>query len=105
MKKNLLVLFLVCLLFLTGGCGNKQEKIDKKMEEYATDYYNRYIKNYVTGLDIPEISVANLEAAVKAGAEYEMDIFKDCTETSHASLTLDDKGEVTDVELHMNCKK
>lgn len=104
MKKKLLVLCVISSILLVSGCGNKQEKINAKMEEYTKEYYETYIKGSVIGLDVPEISLKDLKSAVNAGAKYELDIFKKCTDTSYATLTLDDNGDVTKVDFHMNCK-
>lgn len=104
MKKYLLLGSLVLVLFVTAGCGDSQKKKDEAMKKYVTEYYTTYIKDKVTGLDIPEITIGNLKAAVEVGAEYDMDKLKDCADSSYASLILDDKGDITEVELHMNCK-
>ena len=79
MKKKMILLLFIGL-FIFAGCENKQEKINNKMAEYVTDYYETYIKN------------------------YDLVLFEDCTDSSYATLILDDDKNISSIEFHMNCK-
>lgn len=109
-KKKILILSVTLFSLLAVGCGNskaaKQEKINQKMEEYARDYYATYILGKVEGLDIPEISIDNLENAnANGGANYDLSDLKNCTKDSYARLILkENKRDIDTVELKMNCK-
>lgn len=109
-KKKVLVLSVTLFSLLVLGCGNnkaaKQSKANEKMEEYARNYYETYILGHVEGLDIPEISIDNLENANKnGGANYDLKELEGCTKDSYARLILkDNKREIDRVELKMNCK-
>lgn len=108
--KKVLVLSVALLSLLAVGCGNskksKEAKINQKMEEYARNYYETYILDHVEGLDIPEISIDNLENANKnGGANYDLTDLEDCTKDSYARLILkENKRDIDKVELKMNCK-
>ena len=105
MKKMILIgiSFILCLCFT--GCGDKQKKYEEVMEEYVRDYYQNYHK--VTGIDIPEITIANLENANKnGGANYDLSKLEDCNSTSLARLILKENStEIDHIEFKMNCKK
>lgn len=101
MKKMLLSILLVGLILFTG-CENKEQTINDAMKEYTTDYYETYIKGKNLGIDIPEITVANLKAALER--DYDMKKLEDCTDSSYATLILDNDENIKSIELHMNCK-
>ncbi len=109
MMKKYAVLSVAILSLLACGCGNskaKQSKYEKTMEEYATNYYQTYILDKVEGLDVPEISVANLENAnVNGESNYDMKKLSGCTKDSYVSLILNEnKRDIDSYEFHMNCK-
>lgn len=85
MKKNLILLLGLSLLILVG-CGNK-DKYQDIMKEYATDYYEKYMKDitmneYVITLDMLE------NANEKVNSNYDLSKLDKCEDTSSVTITL-----------------
>ncbi len=99
MKKG--IIFLGCL-FLLAGCESSNEKL---MKEYATDYYNTYMKN-VTGLSEARITLENLKNVNKQEGKEKYDLKKleKCSDESYVSLILvEGKNEIDTIETHLEC--
>lgn len=105
MKKKFVLALLLCS-FLVVGCGKTSEKkINEKMEEYAKDYYATYVKDFQEGATNQVVSLSALKELVENGtSDYDLSIFKNCKDESYADLALSEDGEITSIELHMNCK-
>ena len=107
-KKGMVVTSAALLCVLAVGCGEgKQESYEKTMEEYARDYYETYILDKVEGLDVPEITIANLENVnANGGANYDLSKLEGCTSTSYVRLILAENGrDIDHVEFNMRCEK
>lgn len=104
--KKVLIVSILGLSLLAFGCGKKSVSREEALEEYAKDYYEKYILSSVTGLDIPEISLADLENSNEAGeTKYDLKKFEKCEKTSYARLILkENKKDIESVELKLNCK-
>lgn len=105
MKKVLLVAVLVISLTL-AGCGNqaKTEKYEKTLEEYARNYFEKYVP--VQGMSQVEIKIADLKNAVDhANADYDLSKLEGCTENSMVKLILKPNSrDIEKVEFELNCK-
>lgn len=104
--KKVLILSIAVLSLFAVGCGKKKVNREAVLEEYARDYYGRYILDKVQGLDIPEISIEDLEKANKSGqTNYDLKKLDKCEKTSYARLLLNENGkDIDSVELKLNCK-
>ena len=107
-KKGAVLTGAALLCVLAVGWGKyKQASYEKTMEEYARDYYQKYILDKVEGLDIPEIAISNLENAnTNGGANYDLKKLEKCTATSYVRLILkENKKDIDHVEFKMSCEK
>ena len=105
MKKLLISVALICVLFVSGcGCNNNSK--EAIMKKYADDYYDKFMKDYVIGNDVVEISIEMLENANKnAGTDYDLSKLDTCKKTSKIVFTLKtDSNKVSKTEYDLNCE-
>lgn len=105
---KMLIISLALVTIFAVGCGKKEKmsSYEKAMDEYARDYYDKYMKS-VNGINEPTIYLSNLENAVNIkGDSYDMSRFEGCERSSSAIIhTKKDSKEIDSVELHMECEK
>lgn len=113
MKKIIILGF--ALLFVTGcGCSKsietREKELEAKMKEYASDFYEKNVKDYMNGIDAQKVTIADLK---KQG--YDTDLLVDptsgtaCTAESYATIKIKNPDDVANskytVENHLVCGK
>ena len=104
MKKILAIMVLASSLLLVG-CGD-QSKYEDTMKDYATTFYNNYLKGN-EGLPNPyQVSIQQLKDAneqVQAG--FDLTPLEKCTDDSYVELVLDENTkDVQDVKFFLQCE-
>lgn len=106
--KKAIILSIAILSILAVGCGKKEKlsTYEETMKEYATDYYNSYLKD-VNGIDIHQVYISHLENAVNIkGKEYDMTKLEKCKKDSYVDITLKkDSKDIDKMEYHMSCEE
>ena len=100
MKKLLFMIFCLSIIILSG-CG-KEDKYKKKMQEYATDYYERYM----TTVDMDEyvITIDMLKNAnEKVNSNYDLTVLDKCNNKSSVSIITTEKGY--EYKFNLKCEK
>lgn len=105
MKKGIIMVSCLCV-FVLSGCGCTTNNKEQVMKEYAIDYYNQFMKDYVEGIDNVEISIEMLENANKnAKTSYDLDKLEGCKTSSKVIFTLKkDSKDIKNTEYKLNCK-
>ena len=89
MKKYLIILSCFSLIFLFG-CG-KKDKYQETMKEYATDYYEKYMK--MIDMDEYVITIDMLKNAnEKVNSNYDLTVLDKCNSKSSVTITITEKG-------------
>jgi len=110
--KKFIVLGLL-LLFVTGcGCAKdtktKTKDLEATMKEYASDFYEKNVKELVTGITEQEVTIATLKKL-----DYDTSVLKDpetgklCSSDSYAIITIEDPSNLKDsdytVKNYLTC--
>ena len=96
MKKLKYMIIIICLFGLVG-CTNKKDI----MKDYATDYYNKYMQDIVFDKYVITIQMLR-DANKKAGANYNLDELKTCSDDSKVTLTVHNEV-ITKYKYELNC--
>lgn len=109
MKKTLLAFVLIVSITMVG-CGKEStENLEKKMEEYATTYYERY-GTLVTGVPMDyEVTLGALRDMNESGNvdekdKFDLSMFKDCKDSTKATIKATIDQTVDSVKVKLNCK-
>lgn len=100
MKKWTAVLIFI---FLIVGC--RGENYNKIMKEYASDYYETYMKN-VKGQNTNIVSIKALKTVTRDGSKnYDLSKLQKCKDSSYVSVIVNAKDrKIEKYEYHMECK-
>ncbi len=103
MKKSLILISLLCVLFVSG-CGNNKKAYETKLEQYGKDYFEKYV--VVQGLDEVVISIADLKNAnEKAGTNYDLKKLSKCSDDTKVKFTIEkNTKEIKETNFELNCK-
>lgn len=108
MRKIITCLLAFSCLVMFTGCEEKTQlsKYDETMKDYATNYYNSFVKG-TEGLTEFNITVARLKEAVELNiVNYDMNELSTCTDESYVILKINQtNNDVEDIEYHMECNK
>ena len=100
MKKNLLMIFCLTMILLSG-CG-KQNKYKEKMQEYATDYYEKYMS--IIDMDEYIITINMLKNAnEKVNSNYDLTMLDKCNNKSSVTIITTEKGY--EYKFNLKCEK
>lgn len=104
MKKRVLI-SLFCVLLLSG-CGCTANSKEAVMKEYATDYYKKFMKDYIEGADVAEVNIEMLENANKSKkTSYDLKKLEGCTSSSKVIFTLkSNSNDIKSTDYKLNCK-
>lgn len=106
MKKVLSLSLALCALVVLSGCGSKNSKYEETMKEYATNWYNSYVKG-TQDLTEKTVSIKDLkDANTYANANYDLSKLKDCTEDSYATIKINkSNNEIESITYNLSCNK
>ena len=97
MKKYIVLLILV--LFTLTGCDNKQEKV---MKEYATDYYNNYIIK-ISGVNEYTVTISMLENINEiANGKYDLSKLSKCKTSSSVNIVMEN-DKIKEYKYNLDC--
>ena len=97
----LVIIILLVVIVTMGPSKHKQEEI---MKDYATDYYNTYMKK-VKGLDIAEVNLDMLKKVNEQDLkDYDLKKLKGCKDTSVVKMHLSKENKITKYEFDLKCK-
>lgn len=110
MKKFLIVTVAVLSLFAVG-CGKKEdEKNENKkpetevvMEQYAKDYYIKFMNKYLTN---PTVTLEALRKSKTDGyTDYDLSKLDKCKDSSYTELELQEgTNEIIGYKHHLDCE-
>lgn len=102
--KNLLVLTILSCSLILVGCNN-QNKYEEIMRDYATTFYNNYLKEN-EGVTSPIISIQQLkEANDQVQAGFDLTGLEKCSDSSYVELIIDENTrDVQDVRFFLQCE-
>lgn len=87
----LLIILVISFCFYLGTKENKKEEetfLDKQVEEYAIDYFNRFAT--ITNVDTYEVSIKMLKEAVNQGmTKYDLERLAKCVDNSSMKFEIE----------------
>lgn len=94
------IIFVICLLLLTGCSGKKQKRLEA-MERYGKEYYEQYGKTY----DVDEYSVTLehlRDANEKLKQNYDLTVLEKCEGTTSIIFQIKN-NEIKNFKIKLNC--
>lgn len=101
MKKTIVILFLG--IFLLSGCGNKEERYRKILEEHARTYYEKYMSG-VENQNQAEITLEMLKKANEYDSNFDLSKVDKCDDSTTITINLNENNEIVGYEYDLKCE-
>ena len=100
MKKIIFILFLGVMLL--SGCGNKEEKYKQILQDYAKQYYEKYMIG-VNNQNQAEVTLEMLKRANEYNAGFDLSELDKCNDLTTIILNLGREKQVISYEFDLKC--